>query len=360
MRNQLRMKEANELRCITDRIVSLERERADAREQTRLLIELQTAITTIAVARLPEDVIVLMLRAARDPLGFDRAIYFSVDRQHGVEARLQIDGCDVVEPSDEEVDLRHGSSILSLLRHEFRSCVGRTADLSAPLVDVRGWYVLSALSNLEGPIGLLYVDGHGCNEPREWEVGLIESLTTIASISIDNSVLFSRTRELAMRDPLTGLLNRRAFAERLAEEIANCDARGSSLTYVLIDVDDFKAINDSLGHAHGDAVLRKLSETLTRSSRVNDIIGRYAGDEFVIVLPNVEKDQARTLVARLSSELRAQQLSCSVGAASYPQDAHDPSELLTMADKALYATKTSGKNGYTFAFSRNGSKKPAD
>ena len=118
---------------------------------------------------------------------------------------------------------------------------------------------------------------------------------------------------------------------------------------MLIDVDDFKRINDTRGHAHGDAVLQHLAQTLTRSSRAGDIVGRYAGDEFVVLLPNIDVEISRVLVGRLSTELRAQGLHCSLGAAIFPKDAIDAEGLLCAADRALYATKAAGKNGFSFA-----------
>jgi diguanylate cyclase (GGDEF)-like protein len=209
--------------------------------------------------------------------------------------------------------------------------------------------VLSALTNAEGTLGLLYLDGHRSRDPREWETGLVRALATLAAVCIDNSLLLERTEELATRDPLTGLLNRRAFSQKLAEALQAGSSEGRSLTYVLIDVDDFKRINDTRGHAHGDAVLQHLAQTLTRSSRAGDIVGRYAGDEFVVLLPNIDVEISRVLVGRLSTELRAQGLHCSLGAAIFPKDAIDAEGLLCAADRALYATKAAGKNGFSFA-----------
>lgn len=337
------------MRSLTNRIVELERERSDAREQAQTLVALQVAFTTIAVARTPDDVIAHVLRAARDPLGFDRAIYFDVDRNRGIEARAHVDGSSVVEPSTEQIDVRPGSAALSILRNGDTDGIGNAGDLSAPLVDVRAWYGLSPLTNSDGTIGLLYVDGFRSHKPRDWEFGLVRALTTIASVAIENSILLAKTQELAMRDPLTGLFNRRAFAERLLSEIAASDTNRRSLAYVMIDLDNFKSVNDTHGHAHGDAVLKKLGETLLRSSRAHDVVGRYAGDEFVVMLTNVDDEQARALVARISNDLRSAGLSCSLGAATYPNDAHDAGSLMAAADRALYATKAAGKNGFAFA-----------
>ncbi len=341
--------DSSELRSLNTRVLELERERSEASDRVRLLVALQDAFARISITRTPDEIVAQMLRAARDPLGFSRAIFFGVDRMHGIEARWQIDGSEAVEASSEVAEVGDGGAILALLRSEDMQAAGCAGELSAPLIDVRGWYVLGALTRSDGVFGVLYVDGHRSSSPRPFETSLVRTLATIGSVSIDNNVLFAKTQELAMRDPLTGLFNRRAFSERLLSEIERCRAYGGSLTYVMIDLDNFKKINDTYGHGYGDGVLRKLGDTLLRCSRSGDVVGRYAGDEFVLLLSNVDRELARTLVMRLSADLQAQQLSCSLGAALFPEDASDASSLLAAADRALYQTKSAGKNSFGFS-----------
>lgn len=337
------------MQSLYTRVRDVERERSEASDRVRLLVALQEAFARISITRTQDEIVAEMLRAAREPLGFARAIYFTVDRLRGIEARWEIDGSDNVEASYEVADLREGGAILTLLRTAEKDGAGLASDLCAPLVDVRNWYVLATLSRAEGVFGLLYVDDHAAKRPRTFETSLVRTLVTIASVSMDNSTLLQRSQELAMRDPLTGLFNRRAFSERLLAEIERCRIAGGCLTYVMIDVDDFKKINDTHGHAHGDSVLKKLADTLSRASRSVDVVGRYAGDEFVVLISNVDRTLARSLVARISADLRAQNLSCSLGAAVFPHDASDAANLLAAADRALYRTKADGKNGFSFA-----------
>jgi len=344
-----RAPEAGEIRSLGIRLLELERERSEARDQARLLLALQEAFARIALTRAPDQVVAQMLRAAHEPLGFSRGIFFSTARAEGIGARWQFDGSDTVEPSREIPDLRPGSAILRALRGEAPQTVGLASELSTPLVDTRAWYVVNALSHTDGALGVLYLDGHRSPFPRDWEVGLVHALATLAAVSMSNSILFERTHELATRDPLTGLLNRRAFAQKLGEALAECKRTGRAVTYVMIDVDDFKVINDTYGHSYGDVVLQSVATTLARSSRTCDIVGRYAGDEFVILLGHEDAKHGRALVARLSSDLRAAGLRCSIGAASFPGDANEANQLLVAADRALYATKAAGKNGYSFA-----------
>jgi len=341
--------EAYELRSLGARLIELERERSEARDQARLLLALQEALARIAVTRAPEAVIAQMLRAAYDPLGFSRGIFFSTRREHGIDARWQFDGSDAIVPSHEGADLRPDGAILQALRGEVPQSVGGMHELCAPLVDTRGWYVVTALTHCDGTLGILYLDGNRTRAPREWETGLVRALTTLSAVSLQNSLLFERTEKLATHDPLTGLMNRRAFSAKLDAALANASNLGRGLTYVMVDVDDFKQVNDFHGHGHGDAVLVQVAQTLTRSSRSEDAVARYAGDEFVVLIENLDPEGARSLVRRLSMDLRAQGLHCSLGAARYPNDARDAKGLLLAADRALYATKAAGKNGYSFA-----------
>jgi len=338
--------ELGSIRSLERRLVALERERAVACDQARSLIALQAALARIAVARAPSDVVSNVLRAAYDPLGFSRGIFFTVDRHEGVRARWQIDGYDTVEPID-ETPLE--GPLIDAVRHPEEQRVGRAGDLCAPLVDTRSWYVVTALPEPGGAFGLLYLDGHMSAEPSEWELGLVRALATLASVSLENSVLLERTQRLATRDPLTGLYNRRALGHAVRERISAAIACGGGLTYALVDVDDFKRINDAYGHAHGDEVLQRIARTLTAASRTHDVVGRFAGDEFVVVLADVAPATGRALVARISGELRAAELRCSIGAAHFPTDARDANGLLAAADRALYATKAAGKNGFAFA-----------
>jgi diguanylate cyclase (GGDEF)-like protein len=222
------------------------------------------------------------------------------------------------------------------------------SDLYAPLVDVRNWFVLAPLDGAQQAHGFLYVDGHPSPEPREWESQLVQTLAAVATVSLDSARALESTNALAMRDPLTDLFNRRAFEDRLRQEIESCRRYDKAVAFVLIDVDDFKRINDSFGHAYGDGVLKSVAKTLNAATRSEDVVGRLAGDEFVVILVNTDPKLAHQMVVRLSTQLTANGLRCSLGTALFPRDASDAEGLLKAADEALYAAKAAGKNRYAF------------
>jgi len=343
-------------RSLQRHILELEYERAEARDRADMLTSLHRAFGGIAVTRGPQAILERALRAAFDPLGFSRAIFFTIDKAAGttgqITARLRLDGGDLVESAAEIIEFtgdRPGNALVAVASGERDHDVGASCDLSSPLVDCRGWYVLARLDRESRPTGLLYVDGHRHPAPREPETSLVRTLAAIAAVAIDNATLFAQMQRLADRDPLTNLLNRRAFSIRVAGELERCKRERRAAAYAIIDVDDFKSVNDAHGHTFGDVVLTRVAQTLARCSRPQDIVGRFAGDEFVVLFTGIDAALGYALVARLSSELRSADLRCSIGAALYPHGGTDADALFLAADRALYRTKAAGKNGFNFA-----------
>jgi diguanylate cyclase (GGDEF)-like protein/PAS domain S-box-containing protein len=156
-------------------------------------------------------------------------------------------------------------------------------------------------------------------------------------------------RRLAVTDELTGLRNRRAFEERLVMEFSMARRRRRELSVLLIDVDNFKTINDRFGHAAGDEVLRRLGMVLRTTVRLPDLPARYGGEEFVVLLPESGEDSAMGLARRLMDRVAAEEwenepLTVSIGMASMNESLENGYQLVELADDALYAAKRAGKN----------------
>ena len=174
-----------------------------------------------------------------------------------------------------------------------------------------------------------------------WLEGYL-SLGSEGASSDDEQMTF-----LARRDPLTGLLNRRAFDERLREALARAERYGSRVGLLFLDLDGFKKVNDSEGHARGDALLQQCAERIQSVTRATDAAGRNGGDEFVVLLESIaEPKSAETYAARLL-ELCAEGeglpgIDASLGIAVYPDHAGDAEGLTGAADAAMYEAKRAG------------------
>lgn len=166
--------------------------------------------------------------------------------------------------------------------------------------------------------------------------------------------LFHETERLAITDALTGLFNSRHFYNCLDVEIARTNRYGGSFSIILLDIDNFKKLNDTYGHQAGDTVLQGLAGIMKSLSRETDIVVRYGGEEFIIVLPNTTEEETVFLAHRLKNVVQETvfpigtadgvSVTLSGGIASYPQNAGEARSLLSAADNALYASKSAGKN----------------
>jgi diguanylate cyclase (GGDEF)-like protein len=158
---------------------------------------------------------------------------------------------------------------------------------------------------------------------------------------------------------VVGLLNHRALHRALDREVAWSDAQEKPLAVLMLDLDGFKKVNDTWGHQVGDRVLQEFGALLLRHTRRSDIVGRYGGDEFMVILPGTGREGAAELLGRLRAAARAFTLpdlhpepllhGSSIGCAVYPEDAADPVELIGCADARLYAMKEAGRGARALA-----------
>lgn len=156
--------------------------------------------------------------------------------------------------------------------------------------------------------------------------------------------VYDRLRKLSMIDPLTKVYNRHFFTLELKRQLALAQRRGYFISLAIIDLDNFKAYNDRYGHLDGDRLLYTIADFLQRSLRKSDIIARYGGDEFVLILPHTDSAQALSLMRRIrdtlaSGDLTEGKITLSIGISTYPGGTNTAEELLNKADNALYSAK---------------------
>ena len=186
------------------------------------------------------------------------------------------------------------------------------------------------------------------------EVRLALSLTQPAAMAVENARLFDEVQRLATLDGLTNTFNRRHFMQLAQIQYDNARRLGHPLTAMMLDVDHFKRINDKHGHHVGDQVLRTLAERCKSALRSGDILGRYGGEEFAMLLPGITQQNAATILAErirrrvaedpIETDAGAVKVTVSVGVASMDEETRHPEDLFKRADAALYEAKQAGRN----------------
>jgi diguanylate cyclase (GGDEF)-like protein len=197
------------------------------------------------------------------------------------------------------------------------------------------------------------------NPFREGDLSLLATFADYASIAIENAKNFQRIEELTISDDVTTLYNSRHMHNILETELMRCRRYNQRFGLVFLDLDHFKEVNDTHGHLVGSALLRELAVFILRTIRNIDVATRYGGDEFVLILPQTDKTQAKVVAERLCENLRQQRfltdrglsvrITASFGVASYPDDAADKDGLIRMADQAKYYVKETTRNAVATA-----------
>jgi diguanylate cyclase (GGDEF)-like protein len=229
---------------------------------------------------------------------------------------------------------------------------GGTVFVSARIADTP-WRIVGS-----EPAAALYTSIDGTNRSLAWVALAGLALAGLVVISIGAGLGRSRTRlarlasqldRLARIDPLTDLSNRRDLDEILDATLSAARRDGTPLSVLLVDIDHFKQINDTVGHDGGDAVLIQIARSMRASLRAQDSLGRWGGEEFLAVLPNTDAEHASLAAERLRSQIPhatsasdRSPVTVTIGVATY--DSGTKSELVSRADAALYAGKRSGRN----------------
>jgi len=218
-------------------------------------------------------------------------------------------------------------------------------------------FIISTLyhkKNVRGIIGVFSFDNKLFNIK---ELNLLRMVSAPTSLVVENAELFEKTKVLAVTDALTQLYNRRHFEKILVETISEAEKQGGDIkvSLCMADIDYFKHYNDVNGHPAGDAVLRKIAEVLRKSVKGSDVVGRYGGEEFIIIFPDTSKDNVVKICETIRKRIRDfkfpneekqpnKDLTVSFGIATFPDDARTADELVKKADSALYRAKGMGRD----------------
>jgi diguanylate cyclase (GGDEF)-like protein len=217
----------------------------------------------------------------------------------------------------------------------------------------RGLLMLPLVAK-DAAIGLVELAFEGRPTADPSLITLARTMTHEAAMALENARLYEDARRLADRDQLTGFFNHRYLHERLAEEVVRAARARRAVSVLMLDLDDFKLVNDSLGHVYGDRVLVHVAERIRSALRASDVTARYGGDEFAVILPETDRGDAATVATRILEALRLAPFAAdgrqpfpvgaSAGIACYPEDGRYATELIAIADRRLYEAKRGGGN----------------
>ncbi len=206
------------------------------------------------------------------------------------------------------------------------------------------------ITDSSGTLGVISFFAEAAGVFNEDHLRVFDTVMPQVAHALRNAILYEATRTTSMTDVLTGLPNSRFLHQQLEKEVARATRSASPLVVVVLDLDGFKPINDNYGHQAGDGVLRRVAQLLREYFRQSDIVCRYAGDEFVALLPETSPEEARAVVERVQQRLdktpievapeTVVRIGCSAGISSFPLDGASLEELVHRADKEMYRDKT--------------------
>jgi len=250
-----------------------------------------------------------------------------------------------------------GEGLIGQVARSGQLAIVREVNASTPRLIVPGSVSAIALpvSYAENLLGVLYVESaEKCSFPDE-EVLVLRTLADLFAGALHNALTFQKAQEQAITDGLTGVKTHRYLMETLSQEWKRSTRANRPFSLVLMDLDRFKFVNDFYGHLEGDVVLQRVGHILEQNCRRSDVVARYGGDEFVILMPETSVEQARQLASKLrgwiASDplLRDKNITASFGIAGFPVHGSTPQELIQVADSSMYLSKHQGGNSVSTA-----------
>lgn len=206
----------------------------------------------------------------------------------------------------------------------------------------------------EKVLGILRIDSESENHFSMEDLRFLSRIADLSAIALESAELYEHIQDLAIKDSLTGLYLRRYLLERMSEELPRQLKRKQELSFLMMDLDDFKKYNDRFGHVAGDIVLRSVSDILTKIfKKPGNVVCRYGGEEFAVMLADCSEREAAGLAEKFRQEVESTEIllrrektkiTISIGIASFPSQAQMKEELIQKADQALYEAKKRGKN----------------
>lgn len=329
----------------------------------REVFALHEIAQTIGSSLSINDVVTLVTNKLRAIVPFDTCIIFVVDEKSGKAVATHVDGEHAELFARRRMNVGDGITGWVIANARSMCNAAPELDLVGMAEDVSKQYrgvLVSPLLREDGAFGAITLLSKKLTSYTTEHVRLLESVCQHASSALNNALTFEKTKESALVDPLTELPNARAFYMMLEQRIAEGQRMNrEELALISMDIDNFKQINDEYGHAIGDRVLASVAGVIRRELRQMDILTRYAGDEFVAIMPMASTQMAASVGERIRSAVEAQkfavrtgktvEIRVSLGVGCFPADGETSEELLTAAARKMQRDKHGRKTLLTLA-----------
>jgi diguanylate cyclase (GGDEF)-like protein/putative nucleotidyltransferase with HDIG domain len=324
----------------------------------REVFALHEIAQTIGSSLNMKDTVTLVCNKLQAIVPFDTCIIFIVDDRSGKAIAVHVVG----DHSDlfKRRRISVGDGITGWVIANARSMCNSSPELDLVGMpdDVSKNYrgvLVSPLIREDGAFGAITLYSKGRTSYTTEHVRLLESVSQHAASALNNALTFERTKESALTDPLTELPNARGFYMMLEQRLAECQRLNKeSMSLICMDIDDFKKINDQWGHTMGDRLLASIAGVIRKELRQMDVLARYAGDEFVAIMPMASQAMSEGIADRIRNAVAAHQFSVrtgknvevaiSAGVACFPADGESTEELLTVAARNMQRDKHARKN----------------
>lgn len=332
-------------------------------EAQREVFALHEIAQTIGSSLNLSDTVTLVANKLKSIVPFDSCVIFLVDERSGKAVAAHAVGEEAELFSSRRITV--GDGITGWVIANSRSMCNASPELdmvgiSEQIVKRFRGVLVSPLLREDGAFGAIALYSQSRTSYSSEHVRLLESVCQHASSALNNALTYEKTRESALVDPLTELPNARGFYMMLEQRIAECQRMNrESLAVMCMDIDDFKVINDKYGHSIGDRLLASVSGVVRRELRQMDILTRYAGDEFVAIMPMASSKMAASIADRIRNAVEEQLFSVkegtliglgvSIGVACFPEDGETSEELLTAAARRMQRDKHGRKTILTVA-----------
>ncbi len=327
------------------RLYSLEQHRAAQLEAINAIAKQTTAVLDL------EDLLGKVCSLVRQTFSGDHVSVLLRDDQ---ELVLRAHQGSLVQRGDDEESMRIGDALawrcMATGRTVVENDVSRVPQYLPMFEQTRSKMCIPLIS-FGQTLGVLALDSARLNSFHLSDAQPLESVADICATAIQNAYYVERVRQLAYIDGLTGIFNRRYFEMRIAEEMERARRYSTSLAVIMLDIDHFKRLNDEFGHLLGDEVLRQVSSVFSQQLRKIDVVCRYGGEEFAVLLPQTSTEQAFSVAEKLRREVAGYRfpgvprpVTISAGAAAHPLHGATRDEVVKAADAALYTAKQAGRN----------------